>query len=725
MQTHFELNWLAVIWLCGGLQAAVILAISWVWAKRQLDRAPAVAARTCGCGLLLSSLLIGGSFLPLPRPVAVPVDWFGAGWGESSAESARAELTRADGMMADGVMTDGVMTDATFSAGDPANVDGMAGEQNSAVSRMGLGVDARTALAWLPRWARVADGGWLPRAAGWGLLVAGCFAALVGLRIVLGIFTALKLYRSSVMVPQFQWPAGVQQFVKRHPRFGAVELRVHLAVASPCVHAFSRRVVYVPPEFFLWSELESETAFAHEVAHLFRRDPLWRFCSELGMLLLAMQPLAYLVRKQFTLAQEMATDQLAATLLRSPQGYRRGLVQLCLRLDQGQPSLRSRFRFCIGVSGISNGLIRRIKMLHGQEGNQRLQAKSGLGWPTAGAAIGLTMLTLVVGSWTLRADEPQQGDEPVRVATRPLDSKSLPPTPFFQGSKAHTDERFPLSEGVWEVDIERLFQHPLVSAAVSQEVLDALCEPRADGTRPAAADFGLRLSSLKTLRFAPALTLSFEPRNERPMSFEMGASGGVIQSTQEVDWPALVQALSVEHFGPSVSVADRDALVSQLAVGKELAIGCDEPGENSSQPNPQLALLWQQVAGGAITLVAKAPPIPDVGDAELTQEYQTSLEVADQFAALGLGIDLDPTSPLVSVRIGLTGKPGVATADMLVAVESLRTLMLSNVDRDTVRGKMLAGKIEAAVPKVIAEDAAGSTLLIELELDPIATFLLN
>src|SRR5690606_18201090 len=79
-------------------------------------------------------------------------------------------------------------------------------------------------------------------------------------------------------------------------------------------------------------EQELRAALAHELAHVKRRDLLWNWLWMLAAALFFFHPLIWLAKREWSLAQEIATDDLALSASQLPAAaYARALIELASR----------------------------------------------------------------------------------------------------------------------------------------------------------------------------------------------------------------------------------------------------------------------------------------------------------------------------------------------------------------------------------------------------------
>jgi hypothetical protein len=154
-------------------------------------------------------------------------------------------------------------------------------------------------------------------------------------------------------------------------------------------------------------EPQLNAALAHELAHVRRRDLLWNWLWMLAAALFFFHPLIWLAKREWALAQEIATDELALSVSRFPAAtYAQTLVELATRHNSaGCPS------FALAVAESYSQLSRRIIAMKAPRLSRPVQA-----------IFMLTVLaTAVIGvvPWRLVA---QETDTPRAADPAPPDS---------------------------------------------------------------------------------------------------------------------------------------------------------------------------------------------------------------------------------------------------------------------------------------------------------------
>lgn len=116
-----------------------------------------------------------------------------------------------------------------------------------------------------------------------------------------------------------------QQFgCQQHPRIFASP-----RVAVGATMGWRKPIILLSDKYESWQPEQLAAVLAHELAHAARRDYAWVLVSSLARVLLWFHPLVHLLVRRLRLEQELAADQIAASVL-GAKAYGRALAQLAL-----------------------------------------------------------------------------------------------------------------------------------------------------------------------------------------------------------------------------------------------------------------------------------------------------------------------------------------------------------------------------------------------------------
>ena len=127
---------------------------------------------------------------------------------------------------------------------------------------------------------------------------------------------------------------------------GRVALLTHDAVTTPMIWGPPAAFIVIPREML---DRSSATAGArltllHELAHLVRKDALWKLAADVVCALNWFNPLAWMARKRLDLAQEMAADSRVLQAGERPSTYSSHLLEL----------FRNRVSVPLALAGVSS-----------------------------------------------------------------------------------------------------------------------------------------------------------------------------------------------------------------------------------------------------------------------------------------------------------------------------------------------------------------------------------
>jgi beta-lactamase regulating signal transducer with metallopeptidase domain len=177
--------------------------------------------------------------------------------------------------------------------------------------------------------------------------------------------------------------------------------------------------ILLPTDWRTWSATELKAVLAHELAHIARCDYTSRLAAALIVALQWTQPLAYWLRRQLIISQELAADDLAVSALGSRTEYLRALANLALRHDA-----RATDGPVAALMPVFSGfLLRRIDMLRAKDCSLHRKPQPIMQW----TAIALLALTAAATTALRSLAQPpeMQSDGSVRVAKAPVANAEL------------------------------------------------------------------------------------------------------------------------------------------------------------------------------------------------------------------------------------------------------------------------------------------------------------
>jgi beta-lactamase regulating signal transducer with metallopeptidase domain len=200
---------------------------------------------------------------------------------------------------------------------------------SSDLAAVGSMADASTQLR-LPGFAvQGLSQAWLATGMAWGLLMLWRGLGVLRLQ------RRARRLAPAGEAQQRQAATLAQQLALRAP-----SLRLDRDCDSPVV--LPNATVLLPPWSHALPAHESRALLAHELAHLARRDPLWRIAMHLALVPLALHPLAWRARRELETLAERGADRLAARALGDGRALAECLAR-CLEHRLTSPSRSSTF----------------------------------------------------------------------------------------------------------------------------------------------------------------------------------------------------------------------------------------------------------------------------------------------------------------------------------------------------------------------------------------------
>ncbi len=153
-------------------------------------------------------------------------------------------------------------------------------------------------LACLPKWPVLPGGDGTE--AGGSLLFPGLWSAgaiLVTSRLIVSAVVLRRWRRASPLIETLTLPDG-----------RSAELLLCEQIHGPVAAGVFRSTVFVPAAWTTWSGEIRNIVLAHELAHLHRRDPMWRLLGTLACAIHWFNPLVWWLARRHRLEAEFACD---------------------------------------------------------------------------------------------------------------------------------------------------------------------------------------------------------------------------------------------------------------------------------------------------------------------------------------------------------------------------------------------------------------------------------
>ena len=210
---------------------------------------------------------------------------------------------------------------------------GLEGAQTGGEVRVVVGAGTASAHGWLH----------LPAVVWTGLGVAyGCSVVYFAARLVWGQAMTARMRRQAESISLAGERARSWERCRTIFSLRAPEIAVSPRVSGPVTAGLWTDALLVPPGFLeAVSEDELCVVFAHEFAHMRRRDALKNAVYGVLTLPVAYHPLLWGTRARVAGSREMVCDALAAEALAGPEKYARSLLRLAAMLANGRPVMKS------------------------------------------------------------------------------------------------------------------------------------------------------------------------------------------------------------------------------------------------------------------------------------------------------------------------------------------------------------------------------------------------
>lgn len=266
--------------------------------------------------------------------------------------------------------------------------------------------------------ARAADRPWLSLDAGWSLVIAGLWAAVMlwrGADLAVHSLRLRKLWKDAIPVElDGRLNAMVAEVAAAWGR-GPVEVCTTTRVQRPCVIGFLRPRILIPD--WLFARLtagELEQIVLHEAEHLRRYDDWTNLLQKISLVLFPLNPALIWIERRLCREREMACDDGVVRITRAPRAYAACLARLA---DRGLER-RAAEALSLGAWQRRPELVHRVHSI--------LRGKHGLGPVANRVLLGTLGCVLLVGAAELArcpqliAFVPARNSEVAQIAARPV-----------------------------------------------------------------------------------------------------------------------------------------------------------------------------------------------------------------------------------------------------------------------------------------------------------------
>ncbi|QDV25719.1 M56 family metallopeptidase [Aureliella helgolandensis] len=611
-------------------QFTVVLAIANIFVRCLIARSPQLATAVCLLGITLVSIIIPVTLIPFPKFTieSWPIAPFAS--REVQSPEIPPQPTPLDSS---------VSMDSSVAAGGGINLRQLFSNLPLTAS-LELGEQPKPASICFFAWCLLAGMGWF--------------------RLALSVNALRRLRKQSGHYHNPQLESTLAAWARQHSRNLTFRLLLTDQVPSPCVAWIDRATIYLPSGFENWPEDEQLAVLAHEAAHVFRRDARWRFFFDLMGQWVNFHPLAWLLKRQLVLVQELAADQEAGHLLTSEK-YRTGLCKLALRMDS-QPQLSL---FSVGVSLSTHSVIRRIKML-GSVKKPQLARWQQFVVVVVVAGMGLSVAFCTAGA-----------DEPTRVALRAAKPLAKPPVLFARHTSQPWDE-VGVQSGFFRVLPSAAAQKPLVKQAINEATVE-LGIGDLDCGVSLTRDF---VSWTSNLDFKIA-DLPLESRNSgHRFTLSINAYKPALYFDREVDWAEVAHKLPLSNLAGLTNVEALASLLEKQGHSKTLRMNLSDSSTYDEGDFTIAKSLWPLIDGGVTAAVFSLAEVAKIDpDYEpVPSSMAVCMQALSHCSFAGVGVDFADAASPCQVRLALVPNVENSAAKIQAQVELAIASVLDSMD---------------------------------------------
>ncbi|MDB5347291.1 MAG: pencillin-binding transpeptidase [Schlesneria sp.] len=240
----------------------------------------------------------------------------------------------------------------------------------------------------------------------WLLLATIAFGIL---RLVAGIAFVRRARRKGVPITDPKLLSSLRELSSSLGCRVIPDLRANGDFTDAAVAGWIRPTLILPGHWQDWTDDEQRAVLAHELAHLVRRDTVWRATAASLLAVHFYNPAIHWLMRRVMLYQELSADALAAMVI-GRRSYLRSLSSLAIRHDdqlwrKASPDILPVF---------SGHLIRRIKVLHSTDGRSEMGTWSRRN--IASTMISTALVLMAVAAVATRGIAQPPGGEPKAAA---------------------------------------------------------------------------------------------------------------------------------------------------------------------------------------------------------------------------------------------------------------------------------------------------------------------
>jgi len=491
-----------------------------------------------------------------------------------------------------------------------------------------------------------------------------CVTIIVALGIAVGLlrlggafWAVWQIRRGSVLMDGGVADRELKSLARTMDCRFSVRVATSAEVESAAVIGWLRPLVVLPMDWETWPLEQMRAVLAHELAHIVRRDYLWRAVGTIARAVHFYHPLAHWLLGRLTVSQEVAADQLAAQALGSRSKYLKALS--CLALRQDDRLLREP----ILMPTSSSHLMRRIEMLRTKERTQN----RGLNVVVRAVAVGAVML-LAVATTALRGlAEPKEDSTP----TAAVQTESIPNTANEMFKYPPIDPAIigDNEQGVFLLRVAEMLKQDSIKPMIGMinQMVSAECKTWFGSSELVeidlrTIDYIAGQSNVVVRRREP------DPEREHNSQLMIGSDLWVVRFKRDIsDWKEWIRAKAPEAeemqhgeityfqfppipaMGPQgIQVAARDS--HTLVFSGDSEDFWDQVEGNQLVP-ARWADEWKELDGGLISVIATDKSFEVSVENSKVPGGNAMNQVADNIQQIGFGIDWDPLTDQVSVKM--------------------------------------------------------------------------
>lgn len=525
------------------------------------------------------------------------------------------------------------------------------------------------------------------------LLGAGSVWSLTRLALGLWAIRSLRRHATPLIDPELQQLAEKMLLELHCPQ--PLSLAESSRVDGAAVVGFLRPVVLLSDRWRSWSPDEQRAVLAHELAHVSRRDALWRLAANLGAAIHFYNPLLRGLLRRLILAQELVADRLAIPLAGGQGCYLRALSGLALRQDaelRGQPET-------LMIPVFSGHWLRRIEMLKAMDCVRPRPMRGWLAMSVVATIVAFGLATTAMRAWaqdearTLPLVDGKQGSSnapppaPGELTSAPAED---PIQAIPQKVSLFKNPRVPASElGFSKAGAMHLDLAGLRRTATRGVVIDAYIQMLLE-----LSYVNLSAQALDSLTGNLVFLIGYDPQlpEGRRGEIQAGADRFILRANQDLDLRTLSQSIPDSNIK---QVAGREIVeVSMPFLGpapfllkrpdpRTLWIGFPEV-DAATIATPAWADDWDAVSGGLVTLLIR-PDVKVPGQAfeeELSSEIMCN--VCRNIDVLAIGIDIAEDEPRIEFQVRLNCGTSDKALQVLAAIQA--GIAVAETFRDSAPG---------------------------------------